>query len=54
MAIYDHVIQQASQQSATRESNEDLYVDLVAKLKKGTWITPTDNTLALIIDDGLT
>lgn len=36
LAIYDHVIQQASQQSAKRESNEDLYVDLVAKLKKGT------------------
>ncbi|XP_016364851.1 U11/U12 small nuclear ribonucleoprotein 48 kDa protein-like isoform X2 [Sinocyclocheilus rhinocerous] len=34
LAIYDHVIQQASQQSAKRESNEDLYVDLVAKLKK--------------------
>lgn len=53
LAIYDHVIQQASQQSAKRESNEDLYVDLVAKLKKGTWITPTD-MLALIIDNGLT
>ncbi|KAK9960865.1 hypothetical protein ABG768_008699 [Culter alburnus] len=36
MAVYDHVIQEASQQSAKRESNnEDLYVDLVAKLKKG-------------------
>ncbi|XP_043117544.1 U11/U12 small nuclear ribonucleoprotein 48 kDa protein [Puntigrus tetrazona] len=36
LAIYDHVIQQASQQSAKREpNNEDLYVDLVAKLKKG-------------------
>ncbi|XP_026139495.1 U11/U12 small nuclear ribonucleoprotein 48 kDa protein isoform X2 [Carassius auratus] len=34
LAIYDHVIQQSSQQSAKRESNEDLYVDLVAKLKK--------------------
>uniref|UniRef100_A0A671L4W0 U11/U12 small nuclear ribonucleoprotein 48 kDa protein-like n=1 Tax=Sinocyclocheilus anshuiensis TaxID=1608454 RepID=A0A671L4W0_9TELE len=34
LAIYDHVIQQASQQSAKRESNQDLYVDLVAKLKK--------------------
>lgn len=54
LAIYDHVIQQASQQSAKRESNEDLYVDLVAKLKKGTWNTLTDNTLALIIDNGLT
>ncbi len=54
MAIYDHVIQQASQQSAKRESNEDLYVDLVAKLKKGSWITLRDNMLALIIDSGLT
>lgn len=36
MAVYDHVTQEASQQSAKRESNnEDLYVDLVAKLKKG-------------------
>ncbi|XP_016330759.1 U11/U12 small nuclear ribonucleoprotein 48 kDa protein-like isoform X2 [Sinocyclocheilus anshuiensis] len=35
LAIYDHVIQEASQQSAKKESNnEDLYVDLVAKLKK--------------------
>ncbi|KAL1259806.1 hypothetical protein QQF64_010383 [Cirrhinus molitorella] len=35
LAIYDHVIQEASQQSAKAESNnEDLYVDLVAKLKK--------------------
>ncbi|XP_016148100.1 U11/U12 small nuclear ribonucleoprotein 48 kDa protein-like isoform X1 [Sinocyclocheilus grahami] len=34
LALYDHVIQQASQQSAKRESNKDLYVDLVAKLKK--------------------
>lgn len=37
LAIHDHVIQEVSQQSAKRESNnEDLYVDLVAKLKKGT------------------
>ncbi|XP_067304371.1 U11/U12 small nuclear ribonucleoprotein 48 kDa protein isoform X2 [Pseudorasbora parva] len=36
MAVYEHVIQQANQQRAKRESNnEDLYVDLVAKLKKG-------------------
>lgn len=36
MAVYEHVIQEASQQSVKRESNnEDLYVDLVAKLKKG-------------------
>lgn len=36
LAIHGHVIQEASQQSAKRESNnEDLYVDLVAKLKKG-------------------
>lgn len=37
VAVYDHVIQEAGvQQSAKRESNnEDLYVDLVAKLKKG-------------------
>ncbi|XP_050986306.1 U11/U12 small nuclear ribonucleoprotein 48 kDa protein [Labeo rohita] len=35
LAIHDHVIQEVSQQSAKRESNnEDLYVDLVAKLKK--------------------
>lgn len=37
VAVYDHVIQETRvQQSAKRESNnEDLYVDLVAKLKKG-------------------
>ncbi|KAK7158044.1 hypothetical protein R3I93_009290 [Phoxinus phoxinus] len=36
LAVHDHVLQEASQQSAKRESNnEDLYVDLVAKLKKG-------------------
>lgn len=37
LAVHDHVLQEARQQSAKRESNnEDLYVDLVAKLKKGT------------------
>lgn len=37
LAVHDYVLQEASQQSAKRESNnEDLYVDLVAKLKKGT------------------
>ncbi|CAM4703145.1 unnamed protein product [Leuciscus chuanchicus] len=36
LAVHDHALQEASQQSAKRESNnEDLYVDLVAKLKKG-------------------
>ncbi|XP_039508496.1 U11/U12 small nuclear ribonucleoprotein 48 kDa protein [Pimephales promelas] len=36
LAVYGHVLQEASQQSAKREcNNEDLYVDLVAKLKKG-------------------
>ncbi|XP_055067886.2 U11/U12 small nuclear ribonucleoprotein 48 kDa protein [Misgurnus anguillicaudatus] len=36
LALYDHVTQEASQQCAMKESNnEDLYVDLVAKLKKG-------------------
>ncbi|XP_077071151.1 U11/U12 small nuclear ribonucleoprotein 48 kDa protein isoform X1 [Siphateles boraxobius] len=36
LAVHGHVLQEASQQSAKRESNnEDLYVDLVAKLKKG-------------------
>lgn len=35
LAVYDHVMYEASQQSAKRESNnEDLYVDLVAKIKK--------------------
>ncbi|XP_073703791.1 U11/U12 small nuclear ribonucleoprotein 48 kDa protein [Garra rufa] len=35
LAIYDHVIEEVSQQRAKTESNnEDLYVDLVAKLKK--------------------
>ncbi|XP_051999285.1 U11/U12 small nuclear ribonucleoprotein 48 kDa protein isoform X2 [Xyrauchen texanus] len=37
LALYDHVVQEASQQSTRSEyKNEDLYVDLVAKLKKGT------------------
>ncbi|KAI7806559.1 U11/U12 small nuclear ribonucleoprotein 48 kDa protein isoform X2 [Triplophysa rosa] len=36
LALYDHVIQEATQQSARRQpNNEDLYVDLVAKLKRG-------------------
>ncbi|XP_056618616.1 U11/U12 small nuclear ribonucleoprotein 48 kDa protein [Triplophysa dalaica] len=35
LALYDHVIQEANQQSARRQpNNEDLYVDLVAKLKR--------------------
>lgn len=39
LAVYDHVMYEASQQSTKGESNnEDLYVDLVAKLKKGTRI----------------
>ncbi|XP_051576361.1 U11/U12 small nuclear ribonucleoprotein 48 kDa protein isoform X2 [Myxocyprinus asiaticus] len=35
LALYDHVVQEASHQSTRSEyRNEDLYVDLVAKLKK--------------------
>ncbi|KAG7469832.1 hypothetical protein MATL_G00132970 [Megalops atlanticus] len=37
LALYDHVTREASQQRAQAQSsnNDDLYVDLVAKLKKG-------------------
>lgn len=35
LALYDHVIQEAIQQSANASNNEDLYVDLVSKLNKG-------------------
>lgn len=35
LALYDHVIQEAIQQSAKTSNNEDLYVDLVSKLNKG-------------------
>ncbi|XP_060778322.1 U11/U12 small nuclear ribonucleoprotein 48 kDa protein [Neoarius graeffei] len=34
LALYDHVIQEALQQSAKTSNNEDLYVDLVSKLNK--------------------
>ncbi|KAF4087950.1 hypothetical protein AMELA_G00076860 [Ameiurus melas] len=34
LALYDHVIQEALQQSAKTSSNEDLYVDLVSRLNK--------------------
>ncbi|KAM9487836.1 U11/U12 small nuclear ribonucleoprotein 48 kDa protein [Clarias gariepinus] len=34
LALYDHVIQEAIQQSAKTSNNEDLYVDLVSKLNK--------------------
>ncbi|KAK2854624.1 hypothetical protein Q7C36_006493 [Tachysurus vachellii] len=33
LALYDHVIQEAIQQSATSSNIDDLYVDLVSKLK---------------------
>lgn len=42
MALYDHVIQETeNQQKTTSEAanNEDLYVDLVAKLNKGAYIS---------------
>ncbi|XP_043973293.1 U11/U12 small nuclear ribonucleoprotein 48 kDa protein [Gambusia affinis] len=34
LALYDHVVGVLGQQSETASSNEDLYVDLVSKLKK--------------------
>ncbi|MCJ8728196.1 hypothetical protein PDJAM_G00001530 [Pangasius djambal] len=34
LALYDHAIQEAIQQSAKTSNSEDLYVDLVSKLKK--------------------
>ncbi|KAG7336261.1 hypothetical protein KOW79_000954 [Hemibagrus wyckioides] len=34
LALYDHVIQEAIQQSAKASNNDDLYVDLVSKLNK--------------------
>ncbi|MCI4374053.1 hypothetical protein PGIGA_G00001610 [Pangasianodon gigas] len=34
LALYDHVIQEAIQQSAKASNSEDLYVDLVSKLNK--------------------
>lgn len=40
LALYDHVIQEALQQSTKASSNEDLYVDLVSKLNKGEFTTP--------------
>lgn len=35
LALYDHVIQEALNQSAKASNNEDLYVDLVSKLNRG-------------------
>lgn len=35
LALYDHVVGVLGQQSETASSNDDLYVDLVSKLKKG-------------------
>lgn len=40
LALYDHVIQEAIQQSAKASNNDDLYVDLVSKLNRGECTTP--------------
>ena len=35
LALYDHVTQETLRAKTEAANNEDLYVDLVAKLKKG-------------------
>lgn len=35
LALYDHVTRELNQQRDEAAANEDLYVDLVAKLKRG-------------------
>ena len=35
LALYDHVTRELNQQRDQAAANEDLYVDLVAKLKRG-------------------
>lgn len=51
LALYDHVIQKAIQQNANSKSssNEDLYVDLVSKIKKGGFFLKEQNKWAWVV-----